>query len=250
MMIPNPQNLLDKLNLNIPLIGFYDAPDSEGFEPFVDPAPEAGRKNVCFFSFYEHWLKGERLRITRENFGCGGAGYWMFGIETKNREQFIKFLGEVEGMKCSKERINDWLDHEKTYASEHDNLFIGPLVAEKHEYLKSVTFFVNPDQLSVLVNGSYYNHQSSDPVPPVVAPFGSGCMQMISLFEDIHSPQAMIGATDIAMRRHIPRDIMTYTVSLPMFRQLCQLDERSFLNKPFLKNLKKARGGDSIGAPV
>jgi hypothetical protein len=45
------------------------------------------------------------------------------------------------------------------------------------------------------------------------------------------------------MRRHLPPDILTFTVTRLMFRQLCALDERSFLYKPFLRRLKTARGG-------
>lgn len=55
-------------------------------------------------------------------------------------------------------------------------------------------------------------------------------------------PQAIIGATDIAMRQHLPPDILAFTVTKPMFEQLCALDTRSFLHKPFWRNLRKARG--------
>jgi hypothetical protein len=43
------------------------------------------------------------------------------------------------------------------------------------------------------------------------------------------------------MRQHIPADILTFVVTRTMFRQLCALDERSFLYKPFLQRLRKAR---------
>jgi hypothetical protein len=54
-------------------------------------------------------------------------------------------------------------------------------------------------------------------------------------------PQAVIGATDIAMRQYLPPDILAFSVTVPMFEQLCALDERSFLYKPFLKNLQRSR---------
>ena len=54
-------------------------------------------------------------------------------------------------------------------------------------------------------------------------------------------PQAVLGATDIAMRHHLPPDILALTVTKPMFEQLCALDERSFLYKPFWARLQKAR---------
>jgi hypothetical protein len=74
----------------------------------------------------------------------------------------------------------------------------------------------------------------------MIAPFGSGCMQLLP-FEDLNIPQASIGTTDIAMRQYIPPDILGITVTKSMFKQLCELDERSFLYKPFLENLKKVR---------
>jgi hypothetical protein len=66
-------------------------------------------------------------------------------------------------------------------------------------------------------------------------------MEMITPFEDLNLPQAIIGATDIAMRQWLPPDILGFSVTVPMFEQLCSLDEKSFLNKPFLKNLQKSR---------
>jgi len=89
--------------------------------------------------------------------------------------------------------------------------------------------------------GAQYNSAPGDP-PAVIAPFGSGCMELVPLFEDLNIPQAMIGATDIAMRQSLPPDILAFTVTKPLFKQLCELDKGSFLYKPFWKNLRKARG--------
>ena len=56
-------------------------------------------------------------------------------------------------------------------------------------------------------------------------------------------PQAQIGATDIAMRQWLPADIMAFTVTRPLFEQFCLFAEGSYLTKPFLSRLRKARGG-------
>jgi hypothetical protein len=77
-----------------------------------------------------------------------------------------------------------------------------------------------------------------------IAPFGSGCMQLVSLFEDLSIPQAIVGATDIAMRRYLPPEILAFTVTVPTFERLCALDRESFLYKPFWENLQKARRDD------
>ena len=241
-MQPDPTNLLNKIGITHPLIGVYDALDPSPFEPLVRPKPG---KWACIFMFYKKWLNGKTLSITKDNFGCGGAGYWLCNIESMTREDFVKFLAEDEGLKLSHELMNHWLDYRETYKQSHPNLLIGPLKEDQYEYLKSITFYVNPDQLSALILGAQYNNAPGDPTA-VIVPFGSGCMELLPLFEDLNIPQAMIGATDIAMRQYLPPDILAFTVTKPMFKQLCDLDERSFLYKPFWNDLMKTRGAAGI----
>ena len=236
-MFPDPSRLLTQAGITIPLIGFYDAPGRDGFEPLVEPAPG---KWACVFGFYKQWLAGKTLHITKENYGCGGAGTWVCGVKTRSREEYVKFLVDEEGLKASHELMELWLDFQKPYQQEHPHLFIGPLRNEKYDYLQSITFFVNPDQLALLALGAQYNAAPGG-VPPVLAPFGSGCMELLPLFEDLNVPQAIVGATDIAMRKYLPPDTLAFTVTKPMFEQLCALDEKSFLYKPFWSDLKKAR---------
>ena len=232
---PNPELLLKKLNFSYPLIGFYDAPDSKSFEPIVTPG-----KRGCVFDSFKDWEKGKTLLITKDNYGCGGAGRSLCGIDTREREDFISFLVDGEGLKASHELMEKWIDSRRLKKSVHPYILIGPLKPDQYEYIRSVIFFVNPDQLAILAIGAQYNSSPSDP-PPVIAPFGSGCSQLIS-FDNLNIPQAAIGTTDIAMRNFIPPDILSFAVTKPMFKQLCELDEKSFLFKPFLTNLKKARG--------
>jgi hypothetical protein len=240
----DPGNLIDKLELVYPILGLYDAPRVEPFEPLECPSEG---KHACFFSFFESWNNGKTLHLTRDNSGCGGCGYWMFGKESRPRNAFIEFLADTEGLKDSQELMERWLDHENPYQVENGHLLVGPLREEQRKYLKTVTFFVTPDQLSVLTTGAQYYHSPTDPLTPVIAPFGSGCMLMLPSFKDLDYPQAIIGATDLAMRQYLSPGILSFTVTVPMFRQLCQLDENSFLYKPFLRNLKKSRGEKGIG---
>lgn len=245
-MLPNPEKLLKNLELSLPLIGVYDVPGVEGGEVMLEP--EAG-KNLCIFKFYADWLEGRTLHLTMEKSGCGGCTYWLFGKETRDREDFVSFLADTEGLKDSHELMNRWLDHLTPYSPVNEHILIGPIEKneEYQEYLKTVTFLVTPDQLSVLTIGAQYFCAPDDPLAPVIAPFGSGCMQMLALFRDLDYPQGIIGGTDIAMRSALSPELITFTVTVPMFRQLCQLDERSFLYKPFLRGLKKSRGEKGIG---
>lgn len=232
---PDANNLLKRIDIKLPLIGFYDAPDAKLFEPLVIPEP-----GDCIFTFFTDWLNGKTLHINREHYGCGGAGYWMCGIQRRSKEEFIKFLVDDEGLKASPKLMEEWLVASHTYRSRFAHMFIGPLKDDQWTYLKSVSFLVNPDQLSTLMLGAQYHSSPLDP-PPVIAPFGSGCMELLP-FDDETIPQAAIGATDIAMRQHLPPDILAFTVTSPMFQRLCDLDEKSFLYKPFLQRLRKERG--------
>ena len=237
-MQPDPSNLLAQVGMETPLIGFYDAPDISPFVPLVEPV--AGER-ACVFDFFENWLQGETLHLTRENYGCGGAGYWICRQETRSREDFVSFLVDQEGLKASHELMNKWIDETKPYQMEHSNILIGPLRESQYDHLKTVTFFVNPDQLGLLSIAANYHSAPGDP-PPIIAPFGSGCGELVALFEDLNIPQAAIGATDIAMRHAVPPDVLAFTVTRPLFELLCKLDKNSFLYKPFWKKLQKARG--------
>lgn len=96
MSYPDSSYLIKQINLETPLVGFFDAPGTQRFEPLVRPQPGA-----CVYSFYQDWLEGRFLLLTESNFGCGGCGHWLFGIQSRSREEFLSFLVDQEGLKCS-----------------------------------------------------------------------------------------------------------------------------------------------------
>lgn len=237
MSFPRPEYLLKKIAIKAPLIGLYDATSPEDYAPLT--APAKGRW-ACVFMFYNSWLQGESLHLTADNYGCGGAGTYLLGIKTRSREDYIDFLHGTEGLKASPEIMGEWIDHAKPYQPQNKNLIIGPLKDENYDQLKTVTFLINPDQLSMLITGAWYKHRAGEP-DKVKAPFASGCGLMAPFFEDLNIPQAIIGGTDIAMRKYLPQDIIAFTVTRTMYEQLCALDENSFLDKPFWKDVLKKR---------
>jgi len=233
---PSPARLQKRLDIKTPLIGFYDAPHPAVFEPLVSP-----KERQCVYAFYRCWLRGETLQLTKDRYGCGGAGRWLWGVKLGSSKEFLEFLADDEGLKASQALMGKWIDATKPYRAEHPHLFLGPLKGGAWAFAKSITFLVNPDQLSGLAIGAQYRSSPEDPAP-VIAPFGSGCSQFLP-FKDLSIAQASIGATDIAMRQHLPPDMLTFTVTRSMFKRLCELDERSFLYKPFLERLKQSRRG-------
>lgn len=237
-MNPNPTYLLEKTQIELPLIAFYDAPDTKPFEPVVTPNKQ-GR--ACMFSFYKKWLDGKTAALTKDNYGCGGASMHLFRQPLRPHEEFVSFLADEEGLKANHALMDDWIRESNEYKPEHEFILYGPLKEAVYEYAKTITFLVNPDQLSMLMIGAQYFATKYDPTP-VIAPFGSGCMLSVSVFNDLDKPQAVIGATDMAMRQYLPSDVLAFTVTKPMYERMCQLDENSFLEKGFIKQLKKVRG--------
>jgi hypothetical protein len=235
-MAPDPSYLLRKSGIQTPLIGMYDAPDPGAFAPLVAPAPE---RWACVFMFYRAWLAGKTVHLTHECFGCGGAGTYLFGLQSRTREEYIDFLVGEEGLKADGEVMGQWIDTAPRYRPRHGHVLFGPLRDEQYENLKTVTFLVDPDQLSLLITGAHYRRGPAGPA--VTAPFASGCGLMGPLLGELDQPRAVIGGTDIAMRQYLPREILAFTVTRPMYEELCDLDGKSFLDKRFWQELQEAR---------
>jgi hypothetical protein len=238
--------LLERLDIRLPVLGLYDAPDPAPFAPLV--GPKAGAR-TCLWAFYEQWMRGKTAHLTKERSGCGGFARAYFEVESRSREEFLAFLVDDEGLRASRELMAGWVDSGTVYRRSNDHILVGPWRPGCYEHLVTATFLVDPDQLSALVIGANYHAAAGDPTP-VLAPFGSGCMELCVPFRDAGVAQATIGATDLAMRKYVPREILAFTVTRPMLERLCALDERSFLYKAFLGDLKKARArGAGTGRP-
>lgn len=235
-MQPDPMDLLSIADISNPLIGFYDTPKTRPFEPFIDA-------RQCIFSCYQGWMQGASTVLSDQSagsIGCPGAGYWNCNLATVPSKDVANYLAVQEGLKASPDLMCQWLAHQPTYKREYAYVVIGPLRMEQYEHLKTITFYVNPDQISLLITGAEF-HNASASHHPVTAVYGTGCGQLAAVFDDFDKPKATIGGTDIAMRPYLPGDTLAFTVTKPMFEQLCRLDEKSFLHKSFWGNVKQAR---------
>ncbi len=156
------------------------------------------------------------------------------------RKDVAHYLAGIEGLKASPDVMCRWLENVPPYKVQNKSIVISTLREDQYKYLKTVTFFINPDQLALLLTGAEYLNTSPDQCP-VIVPYGSGCGQLLAMFPKLDESKALVGATDIAMRKHLPQNILAFTVTKLMFEQLCGLDENSFLHKTFWNDLKQAR---------
>jgi len=67
---PDYLYLMNKTGIKFPLIGFYDTPDTSIFEPLA-------KSKTCVFAYFKQWEKGRSVHLTKEQFGCLGAGIWF-----------------------------------------------------------------------------------------------------------------------------------------------------------------------------
>ncbi|MBE0467146.1 MAG: DUF169 domain-containing protein [Candidatus Desulforudis sp.] len=94
-----------------------------------------------------------------------------------------------------------------------------------------VSFLATPDQLSALVVLAHYDRGGER---VVFAPFGAGChtVGIIPLAEArADKPRAVIGLTDVTVRRLVDKDLLSFTVPYEMFLQMDANVAGSFLEK-------------------
>ena len=247
-MAPSPEaieRIVAKLDLKVPPIAVYDCPVGEEFEPTI-----AASGRACCFAYYDRWLEGKTLVIRKSGGGfanptdgCPGAQS-AFGLSEEYPPFMAHFLTDGvgapmgEGLKATPELAQEFIDSTKRPRLSQDELLIGPLRPEQWRHVLSVTFFVDPDRLAgVMTLAGYW---SSDP-QMTVAPFSSGCGMILRSLGELDGDRAIIGCTDLAMRKYVPPEILSLTVSPQRFEKMTTVPEGSFLDKTWWNDLLKAR---------
>jgi len=241
------QRLKRGLRLGTPIIGVYDTDPAPDFEPSI-----RAQGRACCFAYYPRWLKGETLVVERgedEDFmnpshGCPGLQKHL-GFDRKYPPWMANFLTDGkngapmgEGLKATPALAQEFLDRIVFPEPAGDFMLLGPLKLQYWDKIRTVTFFADPDRLSGLMTlASYW---SSDP-DEVAAPFSSGCGLMWEVFGNFKKDRAIIGATDLAMRKYLPPEIIALTVSPERFERMVDFPEDAFLNRSWWNELMDSR---------
>jgi hypothetical protein len=230
--------LFQAIDLNINPIALYDAPMDTDFNNVIDiPA----NKRYCIFEFFNDWYDGKTLKLTKNAFGCGGCGTWFFGESARTHDELIDFLFGTEKLRFERNLIEDFTNKYRSYIPENDAIFIGEFDSRFYKYIKTITLFANPDQVSILQHA--FNYFFGGDEVPFIIEFGSGCMQMLNIIERYEEPKAILGGLDFASRGYIPRNCFAITINKPMYELISKIDEDSFLTTSFFKKFKKLRQG-------
>lgn len=215
--------------------------------------------------------KGRTAVAARETFGCWGGGVGLgFGNQYQNfpggEECFCRFLssgnagtqpGESIGRQMAASgggaMAEDFLHGERYLKSPEltarfiESLPITDIPAKyvvmkplsavdlERDDLKSVTFLVDPDQLSALVILANYGRGHNE---NVIMPYAAGC-QVVGIYSyrelGREEPRAVVGLTDIsarkAVRKSLGRDLMSFSVTRDMLQEMEANVEGSFLER-------------------
>ncbi len=221
--------------------------------------------------------KGKTAVVSRETFGCFGGGVGLgFGAQYKNfpggEECFCRFLssgnaGSEPGQTIGREMAvsgatamaEEFLQGERYLKSpELVKKFVAhlPIVDIPTRYVvmkplrdvectrddvRSVTFLVNPDQLSALVVLANYEGEHNE---NVIIPFAAGCQSIgICTFREneAEQPRAVVGLVDLSarnnLRRQLGKEVMSLSVTAGMFQRMEGNVAGSFLERETWKSL-------------
>jgi hypothetical protein len=145
---------------------------------------------------------------------------------------------KAEGLKASADLALAAIQSGTTPTPSFDTVLVGPLRVDQWPAVRSVTFLVDPDRLAAVMTLAAY--WSPDDV--VAAPFGSGCSFLWKSLGPGEGPLAIIGGTDVAMRRFLPTAILTLTVAPSHFAKMLTAPEDSFLDREWWNELMDTRG--------
>jgi len=111
--------------------------------------------------------------------------------------------------------------------------------------VKNVTFFVDPDGLSALVILASHDHPEQ---ARVIVPWAAGCqIPGIYAYRELErkSPRGLIGLTDITARRNVRtilgEHVLSFTAPWPLFKEMEDNVEGSFLNRMTWRSLLKTK---------
>lgn len=239
--------LKDALRLTTPIVALYDCDPAADLGPLVE-----ARGRACCFAYYQRWVAGETLVVRRGDGsfsaprdGCPGMQRALGFVEAYP-PWMANFLTDGangapmgEGLKASPRLAQEFLDRARPPRPKGDTMLMGPLRLERWADVRTVTFFADPDRLAALMTlASFWSGRDDE----IAAPFSSGCGLMWREVANQERDRAVLGCTDIAMRRYLPPEILSLTVSPARFERMLSFPDTAFLTREWWGELLRSRG--------
>lgn len=196
---------------------------------------------------------GTTAVFDRRTYGCPGGGVGLgFGDCYAQRDFPIEKLlssgdpqatraplAEGERFFRDPETVREWLAHVPMIDVPTEYVVMKPLdevtAADQPEL---VTFLVNGDQLSALIVMSGFARGGAE---PPIAPFAGACQSVLYGYAEARrgAPRGVIGFFDIAQRKRVTREQLSYTVPWALFLEMEASVPESFLELGAWRELRK-----------
>jgi uncharacterized protein (DUF169 family) len=219
----------------------------------------------CVISMLNASAKGKTVAFDRKTFGCiGGAAGIGFGntyigfpggieyflsmgnqeyCQTEIGKQVVSKMPSLihgEAYKKTPDFAKSFTDALPYYDVPTEYVVFKPLEKiEQDEKPEVVVFLATPDQISALVVQANFARHGGD---SVIIPWGAGCHSIciIPLNEGkSENPRGVIGLIDISARKHVAKDILSFSVPFEMFLEMESNVNESFLNREEWQKVKE-----------
>ncbi len=206
--------------------------------------PATGR--ICFIGALAKVRKGQSLCFDVNSIGCfGGKRYLGFTEAIMPRFEYFLSCGipgklEGERYKKSPELVKEMMKKIPSFkAPARLIVFKRWDMLETSDDPAAVIFFAKPDVLAGLFTLANYDEIEQN---GVIAPFGAGCSTIVMhpyLERDSQRPRAVLGMFDVSARPFVPKETLTFAVSMNKFTRMIDNMEESFLITPSWEKVRK-----------
>ncbi len=195
---------------------------------------------------------GKTAVFDRQTYGCPGGGVGLgFGNCYADRDFPIEKLlssGDPQATRSplshgerffrDPDIVSEWLTHVPMTDVPTEYVVMKPLAEVTEEQPELVAFLVNGDQLSALVVMTGFARGGAE---PPTAPFGGACQSILFGYAEAKRdvPRGVIGFFDIAQRKRVSRELLSYTVPWSLFLEMEASVPESFLELEVWKELRE-----------
>ncbi|MDR2084994.1 MAG: DUF169 domain-containing protein [Bacteroidales bacterium] len=182
----------------------------------------------CYIGAMQAARYGEILSSKAENISCPGGRLWSGFVP--QRPNLPHFISVIERYKKDEELAAEFLNSfpREEQAGKCIN-FARIDKIDSFDNLEGIIFFATPDILSGLVSWCMFDTNDANAVS---APFGSGCSSIITqvLQENRNGgKQTFIGMFDPSARLSVEENILTYSIPIERFKEMCGTMTETFL---------------------
>lgn len=182
----------------------------------------------CLFKCMKQVREGHTASLSKDTLTCGGGKLYT-GFDGMP-ERVPCFVSQKERYKETPEMVVEYIDGlkiprtDKTYLhfARIDNL-------PSFDVAEGIMFLATPDMLSGLATWAFFDNNSPDAVS---TPFGSGCCSSVTqaiLENGRHGRRTFLGFLDPSVRPYFGKDLLSFTVPMSRFKEMCGTMRRSCL---------------------